>query len=618
MLSFFPNPYPDEILYSVFARYHIRSGNLSPKASLRELFGNEHATAVVDLPNNLDALVSNLSEFGTYFVEDFICKNTFLPLFAPFIPKNRAKLIFDSMKGSNGGDISNRAGIMASSIQNPKYLRFCYKCSFEDKEAYGEPYWHRVHQAPGVMLCPKHDEFLIDSSVPWHGLNKHEYVAASEENCRAQIIETPYSGREIDIFRRIGKSVFWLLESNLKSYGINWFESRYLKLLIEKGYSSPKGRVYQERFLNDFVQHYGNIVLTALQSKIDLKKNDIWLSSMVRKVRKVFHPIRHILLLEFLGANVEEFMQVSCTYTPFGKGPWPCLNSASNHYHQNVIKNITIVYDTKTKQPVGNFECDCGFIYSRRGPDKTVSDRYRIGRIKEFGSVWMQKLKGLYCINDLSMREIARQLNVDTNTVIKYIDAGFHNTNCKESEEKEHELEILKEDYRSKWQRLLSANMNLTKNQLRNIDELTYMWLFRNDKDWLNNIKYKEVNNYRNNRVDWEQRDNKLLIDIKKLVGELLNTDKKPQRITIGRIGRILGKQALLEKHIEKLPNSKEYLYSVLESVEDFQIRRIKWAATQLNNEGRVLKKWMIQRKAGIRSNCSERILNVINNEILC
>lgn len=618
MLSFFPNPYPDEVLYSVFARYQIRSGNLSPKATLRELFGNEHATAIVDLPCNLDSLVNNLSEFGTYSMEDFIYKNTFFPLFAPFIPEDRAELILNSMKSSNGGDISTRAGIMASSIQNPKYLRFCYKCFTEDKEKYGEPYWHRVHQVAGVMLCPKHGEFLMDSSVPWHGLNKHEYIAASEENCKVKMPEIPYNNKEINIFSSVGKSVVWILDSKLKSRDINWFEPRYLKILIEKGYSSPKGRIYQEQLLSDFTQYYGSRVLTALQSKINLHQNSIWLSSMVRKARKVFHPIRHILLLEFLGTNIKEFLQECQIYTPFGKGPWPCLNSASDHYHKNVIVDMTIVYDAKIKQPVGNFICNnCGFAYSRRGPDKTEADRYRIGRIKEFGPAWMQKLKELHSIKDLSMREIARQLNVDTNTVIKYINNDFQNTHSKESEVKEHEFNILKEDYRNKWLQLIAANMNLTKTELRHIDELTYMWLFRNDKHWLNNIKYKEVNNYKNNRVDWEQRDNELLLDIKKLISQLVNTNAKPERITISRIGRTLGKQALFEKHINKLPNAKEYLSSVVESVEDFQIRRIKWAAVELNNKGKILEKWMILRKAAIRSNCSERILNAINNEIL-
>jgi hypothetical protein len=35
MLSFFPTPYPDEILYSVFARYHARSGNIKPDETMK-------------------------------------------------------------------------------------------------------------------------------------------------------------------------------------------------------------------------------------------------------------------------------------------------------------------------------------------------------------------------------------------------------------------------------------------------------------------------------------------------------------------------------------------------------------------------------------------------------
>lgn len=39
MLTFFPTPYPDEILYSTFARYHMRSANSSIKDTLDDLFG---------------------------------------------------------------------------------------------------------------------------------------------------------------------------------------------------------------------------------------------------------------------------------------------------------------------------------------------------------------------------------------------------------------------------------------------------------------------------------------------------------------------------------------------------------------------------------------------------
>lgn len=50
MIGFFPIPYPDEILYSVFARYHARSKNRSLAATVHNLFGHENSRIVVDLP----------------------------------------------------------------------------------------------------------------------------------------------------------------------------------------------------------------------------------------------------------------------------------------------------------------------------------------------------------------------------------------------------------------------------------------------------------------------------------------------------------------------------------------------------------------------------------------
>ena len=40
MLHYFPTPYPDELWYSVIARYHTHSGALSWQATMEALFGN--------------------------------------------------------------------------------------------------------------------------------------------------------------------------------------------------------------------------------------------------------------------------------------------------------------------------------------------------------------------------------------------------------------------------------------------------------------------------------------------------------------------------------------------------------------------------------------------------
>jgi len=153
-MTFFPVPYEDEVLYSVLARYHVRSGNTSYKATMKDLFGSTSVTAVMDLPSNIQNLVNNMPLNSRYTEEYLIKSHTLFPFYSAFLPPERAEQVFESMKGENGGSIYSRTGIMASSIVLNQYFKFCPVCAKEDKLQYGELYWHRVHQIPGVLVCP--------------------------------------------------------------------------------------------------------------------------------------------------------------------------------------------------------------------------------------------------------------------------------------------------------------------------------------------------------------------------------------------------------------------------------------------------------------------------------
>ncbi|MGR5962533.1 TnsD family Tn7-like transposition protein [Bacillus paranthracis] len=106
---------------------------------------------------------------------------------------------------------------------------------------------------------------------------------------------------------------------------------------------------------------------------------------------------------------------------PFGTGPWPCLNKATTHYRESVIPNVEVTRDFKSTASIGTFSCSCGFVYARKGPDMSLDDRFRIGRVKVFGEVWKSKLKQL-SKKRLSTRAIARELGVDSKTVKKYLE----------------------------------------------------------------------------------------------------------------------------------------------------------------------------------------------------
>ncbi|MFT8347312.1 TnsD family transposase [Clostridium saccharoperbutylacetonicum] len=586
MLSFFPNSYPDELLYSVLARYHVRSGNTSPKITQRELFGNINAMAIVDLPCNLNSLIKRLSNFSNYTTQDFIYLNTLYPVYAPFIPKSRADLIVKAMKGKNGGTINTRLGVMASTVKKSKFLRFCPICYEQDLKNYGEAYWHRVHQIPGVILCPKHNAFVLNSSVYWHGINKNEYIAANNENCKIYSDEIVWSELERKKLMFLSKNIEWMLNQRLKNNSMEWLHEKYINILISKSYATPKGRVHNEAFVKAFCNYYGNTILNLIKANIDLASAHNWLLNIVRKPRKVFHPIKHLLLINFLGLSAKEFFNEKYEYEPFGMGPWPCLNKAASHYHQRVIKDILISYDNKTKQLVGTFKCSCGFIYSRRGVDKGASDFYKVGRIKEFGDIWHRKLQELNQKGNLSFREIARQLNVDTNTVIKYIKLSCNN---KDSPIIKHNAE---ENLESKL-----SNKNHKQFPKENSHKLI-------------------VREYANNRIDWKKRDLDLLKIIQKTVKDITVSNEKPKRITITGIGKILNVNDLLEKHIEKLPKVQRYLNLVVENVETFQIRRVKWIIKEMMNNNEQLRIWSIKRKAGIKTDCSLKVEKVIEDEI--
>ncbi|MGC5325180.1 TnsD family transposase [Brevibacillus sp. SYSU BS000544] len=622
MLGFFPHPYPDELLYSVLARYHMRSGNLSPKVTLQELFYSTKLTAVVDLPSRLSTLVSNLPANATYTADELIINHTLYSYYTAFLPKERAQLIYESMKGNFGGSIHTRIGIMASSVATPKYLRYCPTCSKEDWSQRGEMYWHRVHQIPGVLVCPTHHVLLVSSKVLLSERNRHEFIYASRENspfCDA----VPSQNEKINVLADDLKRV---LDNGITSYPSSWFRDRYVALLRKKGFVSPNGFVNQTMLHEYFNSYYGNALLEKVYATARYEEANNWLQSIVRKHRKVFHPVHHVLMIQFLAGSLNIFFSESTSfqstaYQPFGVSPWLCLNKAADHYLNRVVNKIEITRCTDTKKPVATFACSCGFIYSRRGPDQTKDDQKKIGRIKVFGPVWEAKLRKLVRNENLSLRETARQLGADANTVKKYaillgLSPKWLKNHRFEKQIKSNNRDNRREHYRKQWSKLLQEYPTISKTALRKKDQSAFTWLYRHDKQWLNahspiTLRSRPVNK----RVDWAFRDQEVLGLVFHCVNELLN-ESKPVQITVSRIGKKIGKLGLLEKHLKKMPETKMYLESVIETIEKYQIRRLRWATQQLVQENDIVERWKILRLAGLKNDLSPQLISELDQTL--
>lgn len=599
--SFFPRMYPDETLHSMIGRYHLRSGNANILKSLEDLFS--HVIEVsVDLPSGIEKIISALPESSRITAEELVFNHTAFLFYTNFLPSERANEIYNGMLNSKGGYVHYKSGIMGSSILLNKHLRYCPLCSREDLSSYREMYWHRMHQFPGIEICTKHNTWLQDSKVPIVTHNKYDIQVATEENCdlnHITIVEDPDIKEKFQIFFNNAEKV---ATTNFQNRSFEWFTNLYRNRLMELGYINIRGNVDQEKLKKAFVNYYGEEFLELLQSPIIGEHS--WLSYMVRKPKKSIHPIRHLLLIEFLGLKIEDVFEQKYEFLPFAKAPYPCLNPACEHYKKDIIETVQVDICDKTREPIGIFTCQCGFTYSRRGFQKSEEDRYKISRVKDFGQVWKNELIKLLNQN-LSIREIGRRLHCDGKTVKRYANSIEVNTVRK--------LTITTEKfelYRNRWLEAQKKHPNKSKSQLRKVESKAYSWLYEHDREWLNSNSPKPKRVIvSEDRVDWEARDQEILEEAKIGVQKILNIEGRPQRLTITRIGTEIGRLALLQKKMNKLPLTKAYLDTVTESIEQFRQRKIEWAIKELERQGEEIRTWKVQRMLGSHVEVSREML---------
>lgn len=610
MLIFFPTPYPDELLYSICARYHVRSGNISYKRTLDDIFENRSLTASVFLPSGIGSLVKSINNAGTFNEQKVIYKHTMFLFFTAFLSEEKSQQIYQSMCSDDGKSIYVRAGINASGVPQNKYLRFCSKCMKEDKEKYGEHYWHRSHQIPGIHCCLKHLSPLYNSAVRTVPDNKHRFQIPTSNNCIVAKESCVFNGVKketirayLDIFDQLAPYIEQLMNDPFPKHDLQWFDHKYRSKLMEMNIAYYTGRVKQTTWREYFSTLYDNEVLQLFSSS--LRDEGDWLSIIVQKNRKSFHPIRHLLVMSALGLSLEDVFSREIE-EPFGKPNWYCLNTVCQYYHQPVIEEVTITLCEKTKAPIGTFTCPrCGFSYTRRGPDNNEKDRYRKTRVKQYGHVWKGKLQE-YAGMGLGLRELSRKMGADPNTIKRYLNAVIA---CNlDTEQKEA---LIKD--RQNW---LSLQMRYPKksiNQLRKLEKALYMRLYRNDKEWLKANSPNRIRRKSSAKINWNERDEEILAEVIKVVEFLLKEENSPVQITIGKVGYLIGERALLEKKLDNLPKTKLYLQKNIETIEQFQERRIQYAIKQFRKNGEKLIPWKIMRRAGIKD-YDKWIMYVENN----
>lgn len=153
-VSFFPRPLPDELLDSVVSRYHILSGNNSPRDTVKSLYGRDINRVPRLLTDNIESLHQRIPAGMFQNCDELINQLTMVPAFSAVFGemkmKNLRRVSHDNQQFGVSPDYRIHTRIIHSE------LHCCPMCVRENKENLGATYWHRSHQIDGAVVCHIH------------------------------------------------------------------------------------------------------------------------------------------------------------------------------------------------------------------------------------------------------------------------------------------------------------------------------------------------------------------------------------------------------------------------------------------------------------------------------
>lgn len=605
MKKYFPIPYPDELLYSVISRFCNHLGLDNTEGILYYLYGSKSLQPIIDLPNRIGHLVESTPLALIYNAEKIALEHTMFPYYMAFIGKKRRDNLLKAMLGDGQTKVFGQFGNFARHVSTNFSLRFCPKCIEDDIRTYGEPYWHRIHQVPEIKACPHH-HVLIRESCSTCGskfLNKKRgFFNLDEKCCNGHNIciqsESVVEKKCVDYAEDA-----WELLNSTKIYELEQLDTIFDTRLKEMGYASFRGTVKQSQLKDDFIQSYGSDYLSDIGCDIDDSDGN-WFFRLFRRGKSCQHPLRYLLVIRFLFGSFKNFESGNRLFTPFGFGPWPCLNPVADHYKESVVTSCKL--GVKDGFTIGIFRCSCGYAYAVRLDETGIKNEWKISKIMSLGRLFEKKVTELLS-NQLSPGEIAYRLKCNVESIY-YIQK-------KAAKKQKKESSIVREKQQPYREVILSLRrkpQNLTRVEIRKLAPKEYAWLFYYDREWLmSNLPEKQkIEN--KVKVDWGRRDEEYSRQLNDFIVKTLNETTKPERLTKIKFMTMLNFPHRFTKN--KLPKTSEIMERFTETFDSYRVRCIKWAATMIRQNGEEVTESKIRKLLSLSVKLSPQVQEVLDS----
>lgn len=577
--------FPDETLYSLITRYHYLLGNRKWRDTI-ELLCNTPAVLVHRFfPPFLNEL--NTALFPEPNISYVIDQLTIFPYFRPFLPERVVKrAIAHLATGHSMGGIKTLLGIVASQIGANTQLRFCHSCKDCDLAKYGQAYWHRIHQLPGVWICSIHKTALFEVNMQWMEARRRRLVLPDNLELLDHSALLPVDPAQLELLAHLARLSAHIQRANLGVISPLFWQELYLQQAQKLGLTWPSGRLCL-RPLHVYLQSSLSQLPTQREFKtcvIPSTNLPSWILTLFRKPRHTYHPLKHLILATGLGLDYEV---ADLGKTQIKETAPPELSKQQNTDKESdeVLRQILTKSSGSLRQAAkatGISVTTLRLDAARLGISVQTKPKKLIPSI-------INALKQDFLIG-LPLYEISAKEGVSIPTLYRVLRMFPGVAEKWRALQESQELEKRRKRFLTNKKRTIR-------------DKQDYIWLYRHDRAWLQQQVKARVHpiSKRARRVDWDARDKLLAARITEWFALEIQANKRPMRITISSIGKSLHVAAWLDFYLEKLPLTKTTIKPLLEKPEQFQLRRLAWAHRELNAKGLPIVQWRLIKMASIR-----------------
>jgi hypothetical protein len=595
---YLPKPYPDELLYSVIARYLSRTGGRGSANVVATLFGVMRCGSI-ETPIRLNRLASKLGPNWNPSADEILTSCTLFPYHTVYMPEARRLKCADGFKADGKSAHSARVsmGSTRQLVQRSEFLRFCPDCRREDIESLGETYWRRSHQIAGLLVCSKHGGELVESAV----VSKVKFRfgdANHEQACEVsrRRLLTPDERKNA---LRLAVRCTEFLAGKTETWRPDGVRGAYREAALSRGYVRGSDRCDSARLEAAVISFYGKEFLELMGASYRGLRPTDWIRRAFRMHTKNVSPMEHAMIQVFL----ESTEKTGTHRTAFGTGPWFCPNPYVKH-DMPTIRQIELL-KRGDREWVAVASCSCGFRFSFRRLEDNTSNvpfvDHRIWLTPEWRSEAV-RLKN----TGSGVRSIAAQMGLGKTRARQLLEGKFTQRASEDDVDR----------WKKEWESLLLKVPHGNRRVARKADSKLWWRLRRHAENEFFATWQRRPGSGRGGSVDRDQKDSEMLVKLQSAEARLRGNTNGPRRTRNSICIEARVDPSYLLK-LDKFPRCAKFLEDVAESKAEYYERKLRRAVRLVNENGHPFSHRRILRVAGLGGRANQEKFAPLLEQIL-